>query len=526
MTICFLPGWLWVPVLAVCFAPQRAPRPAAAVLLDGHFQPHMVLQRERPLTITGVAPGSSWVEVGWDDIRTRAPVEEGRFSAVLPPLAHGGPHALWAQTDEGVRIELPDVLVGDVWLVSGQSNAAMVLGASEGGQEAAAQATDLVRVRGLTVASRLADEPHTEIGGTWSRPSPETALQFSALGFHLARELALTSDVPQGVIVAAQGDSTGEAWVSKAVLLADPELEHIVHAYERLVLDHDRVMADFRAALERFHEQNRLRSRQGFEPSRRPPRAPLGPDNIKRPWGLREGMIAPLFRLPVRGVVWYQGESNAPRAKEYQHILRALIADWRAGFGDPTLPFLVVQPPGLGELGARTSPGHWARLREAQRRVFAEVPHVGLAIALDLGDPDDVHSPRKRELGERVALLARRVQQGAAPGASGPVPVRFEAEAGAMRVTLACVEGGGLVPRGPLDNFELQDAQGTWWPAHAQIERVDTALGGTVIVRHPAVHAVAVRYAWLDHPASPLVDGAGRVASPFSSADEALKVGG
>lgn len=498
--------------------PHAARRAALAFRLDPHFQDHMVLQRGRTIPVTGDAPGAAWVQVAWGETGVRAEVEDGRFRALLPPLVHGGPHPLVLETSRGDRERREDVWVGDVWLVSGQSNAAMVLEDSEGGPLAAQAAARLTGVRGLTVQPRMADAPERTFAGSWARPTPETALKFSALGFYLAEELFLATGVPQGVIVAALGDTTGEGWVSKAALLADPTLAPLVHNYEELVRNHDRVMEEYERALEAFHEQNRQREAAGEPPSRRPPRPPLGPDNHKRPWGLREGTIAPLFHLPVRAVVWYQGESNATRAAEYEHILRALFADWRAGFGDPTLPFLLVQHPGFGEPGDSSAPGHWARLREAQRRVFVSETEVGLAIAVDLGEAD-MHAKRKRPAAERVAVLARRLLRGEPPGASGPVPSAFEFQTDGIRIPMAEVEGGGLAARGPLDNFELRDENGRWWPAAAQID------GDAVVVRRPGLRATAVRYAWLDHPAAPLTDRAGRAASPFNNADDALSVG-
>lgn len=499
--------------------PHAARRAALALQLDPHFQDHMVLQRGRPIPVTGAAPGATWVVVGWGQNQVRAEVRDGQFRALLPSMPHGGPHPLVVESSRGDRAERNDVLVGDVWLVSGQSNAAMVLEHSEGGQEAAARAPRLTGVRGLTVTPRMADTPQSTFEGAWASPTAQSALHFSALGFYLAQELFLESGVPQGVIVAALGDTTGEGWVSRSELIGDPNLAHIVHNYEALVADHDRVMAEYERNLAEFHEHNRRREAEGQPTSRRPPRPPLGPDNHKRPWGLREGTIAPLFHLPIRAVVWHQGESNASRAAEYEHILRALLRDWRKGFGDPALPFLVVQPPGLGERADPQSLDHWARLREVQRRVFDTERHVGLAVTLDLGDAHDLHSQKKRPVAERVAILARRLVHNEAPGASGPVPTRFESHPDGLRVVMGYVEGGGLDTTGPLDNFELQDEDGQWWPATARIE------GSAVIVSRPGLRPTAVRYAWNDHPASPLVDRAGRLASSFSNDPGALLLG-
>jgi sialate O-acetylesterase len=232
------------------------------------------------------------------------------------------------------------------------------------------------------------------------------------------------------------------------------------------------------------------------------------------PGGLFNAMVAPLTRFPLRGVIWYQGEGNAGRARQYRPLLQALIRGWRRAWKDDELAFLTVQLPGFGPVRDVPSDSNWAELRESQLASL-QLPHTGLAVTLDLGDERDVHPRNKREVGERLALAALGVAYERPIVYSGPVPLESVREGEAMRVRFSHV-GGGLVARGggPVRGFALAGEDRRFHWADARIE------GDTVVVRCDAVsEPVAVRYAWADSPAANLANRNGLLATPFRTDD-------
>lgn len=230
------------------------------------------------------------------------------------------------------------------------------------------------------------------------------------------------------------------------------------------------------------------------------------------PGGLFNGMIRPLAPFGIRGAVWYQGEGNTARAYQYRALLPAIIAAWRAAWDQGDFPFGIVQLPGYGKVRAEPRGSRWAELREAQLRTLA-VPHTGLAVTIDQGDPEDVHPRRKREVGRRLALWALGAVYGRDVAYAGPRPQSIQREPGRLRIGFS-TDGSGLASRGatPLRGFAIAGADRAFHWAQARIE------GDDVVVWSDDVAApVAVRYGWADSPDATLVGGNGLPASPFRS---------
>jgi sialate O-acetylesterase len=248
----------------------------------------------------------------------------------------------------------------------------------------------------------------------------------------------------------------------------------------------------------------------------RPPHPlPLGYENWPTmPAVLHLGMLRPLAPLAVAGALWYQGEANFTRARQYRTLLPAMIADWRTLFAAPDLPLYLVSLPAF--MARRDQPGSdaWTELREAQEFTARTVPHTALAITIDTGDANDIHPADKQPVGERLALLALRHTYGRADVvADGPYFARMEPAPGGLRLFFANTNGG-LVARGPLAGFAIAGRDRVWHWAEARLE------GETVVVSSPAVpEPVAIRYAWQANPPAPLFNGAGLPAAPFRTDD-------
>jgi sialate O-acetylesterase len=248
----------------------------------------------------------------------------------------------------------------------------------------------------------------------------------------------------------------------------------------------------------------------------RPPHPlPLGYENWPTmPTVLYEGMIHPLAPMALTGVLWYQGEQNSSHARQYRTLLPAMIADWRVLFHQPDLPFYIASLPAFMKRNDQPGPAGWAELREAQQLTARTVPHTGVAITIDTGDPDNIHPTEKLPVGERLALLALRDVYGKDVVNSGPVFARAENMPGGLRLIFTHTEGG-LVTKGvALGEFSVAGADRVWHWAQAKLD------GDTVIVSAAAVPApVAVRYAWQSNPLATLFNGAGLPAAPFRTDD-------
>ena len=436
---------------------------AGELRLAGIFSDHMVLQRDRPLRVWGSAEEgrSVTVEVAGRRASARAGAGGG-WSVDLPAIAAGGPHELRASGDG--EVVLRDVHVGEVWLCSGQSNMAMSLAAASGG-EAERAALESLDLRWYAVPERAGDGSR-DVEGAWRRCTAADADQLSAVAYFFARRRRADQGVAIGVVQAAVGGTPAEAWT------------------------------DLEA----------LRGNDALAPSL----ARAARTEKSKPGALYGGMIAPLAPFALRGVLWYQGESNAGLADQYALLFPTLIRSWRRAFGRDDLPFLFVQLPGYGKFPEAPEDSDWAALREAQQRTLA-LAGTGMVVTLDVGD-EDLHPPRKREIGERLAeLAAAKLDRGEDVSCLSPT------FAGARRVGREVVvsfanAGGGLrlVEGQRASGFALAGADGRFAWADARVD------GERVVLSCEAVGEPAlVRYAWSGRPRVNLVGPGGLPAAPF-----------
>jgi sialate O-acetylesterase len=427
------------------------------------------------------------------------------------------------------------VVVGEVWLCSGQSNMEWpVARATDAPREIAAANFPLIRHVRIepTVAETPADTVKT---GGWQPATPQTAGAFTAVGYFFARDLHLKLRVPIGIVHSSKGATPIESWMSPAALASDPAFaivserwQHTLAEYPARQAAHVARLAEWTKAEEaaKLAAMNRMAGTAKRSPSPAAgtpphaewlrgnprPRAPRGPGDPWTPSGLFNGMINPLLPYAMRGVLWYQGESNAERAAEYHPLFAAMITAWRAHFGQGDFPFYWVNladyavPADGGEKGRS-----YAFLREAQTKTLA-LPNTGQALAIDLGDPRDIHPANKQEVARRLALLARNRIYEQVVDDTGPTFDSATREGSALRVRFRHAGSGLVAHDKPVQSLELAAADRIFHPAEGRIER-DTIVVTSGAVREP----VAVRYAWTNAPEANLYNGAGLPAVPFRS---------
>ena len=500
-----------LPLAAACILTAAGAR--ADVKLSPPFGDHMVLQREMRVPVWGTADPGEKVTVTLAD-RTAIAVAsaEGRWKLSLPPMRAGGPFTMTVTGKNTVSITA--VLVGEVWLCSGQSNMEFTLDRATGGIDEAAAAND-PQLRMLTVGGKLAYQPEQSVGGEWKVVNPQTAPKMSAVGYFFGKELRKRLGVPVGLINASMGWTPAESWVSREAMMADPELKHdIVDRWDFWIQQFPRAQAFYQKKLADWKVEDDAAKAAG-KPEPAQPKAPSSPEFSHRASCLFNGMIAPLIPYAMRGVIWWQGETNVERGYQYRKLFPALIRDWRQRWGQGDFPFLFVQLAAVGDWTPDPAGSRWSELREAQAMTARDVPRTGMVVALDVGEKKDVHPKNKREIGRRLALAALAVAYHQKVAYSGPVYQSMKVDGDRIRIQFTGSDRGLATAGGePLTGFTVAGADRVFHPAAAVIE------GGAVVVSSKDVpEPAAVRYAWLDFPTANLTDSTGLPASPFRTDD-------
>lgn len=472
--------WLRSVCLAVMIA-LATEVARAEVKLPAVIGDYMVLQQGMELPFWGWAePGEQVsVTVAGKVIATTA-AADGRWSLRHHSLSKFGPVDVLVSGKN--VLTLKNVVVGDNWICSGQSNMEWRVLESTGSKEEIA-AAKLPSIRLFHVERQTALEPQTDVVGRWIECSPDSVGEFSAVGYFFGRELHSRLNRPIGLIQVAYGGCGAESWVSDATLKADPI---------------------FLPLLEKTAAANRDPSQANT-----PNRASV----------LYNGVIAPLQPFAIKGVIWYQGEQNATRAQQYRTLFPTLIDDWRHTWGQGDFPFLFVQLPNF--LTDKNKPDHpaepessaWAELRDAQRLALS-APGTGMAVTVDIGEPRDIHPKNKHEVGRRLARQALSIAYGQPILASGPLYRSMTISGSEAHIQFYHV-GSGLVARGgELKGFAIAGSDQKFVWAKAVI------VGNKVVVSAAQVpQPVAVRYAWADNPDCNLFNKDGLPASPFRTDD-------
>ena len=490
---------------------------SAAVHLPALFSDHMVVQRGTAVSVWGRAdPGEAvTVSIAGQSKSTKAGAD-GKWSVKLGAIDAAGPHVMTVKGSNEITIR--DVLAGEVWLASGQSNMQMQVNGVNQAKEEIAKA-DFPQIRMFTVIRKTAETPQEECDGKWEVCSPATVMRFSATAYFFGRDLHRTLKVPVGLINSSWGGTPIQAWTRLEAQQSVPELGPLLESWRKRVAEpFDEAQAKARHAkqMEAWKKQSAAAKAAGKRPPPQP-QAPVPPRlHQHRPGNLYNGMIAPLAPYAIRGAIWYQGEGNAglPGAGLYARQLPLMIRDWRKHWGQGDFPFASVQLPGFKKpVDDPGAPSGWALVREAMLK-SRSLPNTGMAIVIDAGDANNIHPKDKQTVGKRLSLWARAEVYGEKLPSSGPLPAGHEVKDGSVVIRFTHADGGLKSKAGELKGFAIAGEDRKWVWADARIE------GDTVIVSSPAVKApVAVRYAWADNPAAPLVNGAGLPASPFRTDD-------
>ena len=499
-------------------SPQSA---EANVTLPHVFGSHMVLQRDQPLPVWGWAESGEKVAVQVGD---QPPVgatanEAGEWRVDLPKMSAGGPFTVTVTGKNVVAFE--DVLVGEVWLCSGQSNMEWTVASSNNPAEEAAAANHPT-IRHIKVPKSTASTPAKDFQGEWQVCKPATVGSFTACGYFMARELSKQLNVPIGLINSSWGGTRIEPWTPPAGFAVAPELADIQQKVEKAGPQN----AAFKEGLGKYLDTLDAwvaSARQSMGQSKAPAPMPPFPAEFV-PLGERAGphgepttlynaMIHPLVPFAIRGAIWYQGESNHGEGKLYTKKMQALIEGWRGLWGQ-ALPFHYVQIAPFA-YGAE-SPSVLAEFWEAQADALS-IPNTGMVVTTDIGDYKDIHPRNKQEVGRRLALIALKQVYGQPDLiASGPVFKKMDLEGDKLRLHFDQV-GTGLTSRDgkPLSHFEIIGKDTDWTPATAVID------GNTVVLSAAAVkEAAAMRFAWHKAAEPNFMNKEGLPASAFRAGKE------
>ena len=483
------------------------------------FGDHMVLQRDAPAPVWGRAEPGATVTVavaggGNHQSHTATAAADGAWRVVLDPLSPGEPITLTIEGDGS--IEFSDVAVGEVWVCSGQSNMQWSMWATMN-QDLDLLSADKPALRFITVANPGSQAPREDFPGVWERSTPAAARQFSAVGYHFGRRLQEVLGVPVGLIDNAWGGSAAEAWTPRARMTGNPVFasEEKQWAQRDQQADTDKEANDFEGAMQWWRSQVTKAESKGWRPPERPtPRGWLLGN--QRPGNLFEARVAPIAGFAVRGVIWYQGESNAGRAANYRELFPLMIQSWRDAWGQPKLPFYWVQLADFKAESPDPQDTGWARLRESQTMTLDRLPDTGQAVIIDIGEGNDIHPVNKQEVANRLARLALAKDYGFDLHHESPRLKAFEVTGSKAIVTLAPL-GSGLkaVDSNEIKGFAICGEDRKWRWANAKL------LGeGRVEVSHPEVaEPVAVRYAWGDNPVVNLYTKERLPVTPFRTDD-------
>lgn len=429
------------------------------------FVDHMVLQQGIKVPVWGTAADGEEVTVAFQDQKAKATAKDGKWRVDLKPLNKGGPFELTIAGKNTVTVK--DVLVGEVWICSGQSNMEMQLQSCADAQTAIANSPN-PKIRLFTVTKLKAPEPVAEVKGAWAECGVATVPHFSGVGYYFGRDLQKALDTPIGLIHTSWGGTPAEYWTSKQVLADDPQTKELVGNGSQLY----------------------------------------------------NGMIAPLIPFAIKGAIWYQGESNAGKAFQYRTLFPNMIKNWRDDWKQGEFPFLFVQLAPFTAILPEPQESNWAELREAQLLTLSKSKNTGMAVITDVGDPKDIHPKQKEPVGARLALAARAIAYGEKIEYSGPVYDSMKVDGNKAVLSFKHV-GTGLTMKGDkLQGFAIagEDKKFVWADAQIQDDKI--------VVSSPKVEKpVAVRYGWANYPVVNLWNKDGIPATPFRTDDFPMLTG-
>ncbi len=475
------------------------------VTMPSLISDHMVLQSGQEANIWGWAEPGEEVTLAWLGINYKATANgDGDWRIVLPPQEAGGPYYATIYGD-GEPIKIDDILVGEVWVCSGQSNMEWRVSSSNNSDHEI-QLSNYPKLRWFAVENTVAAEAKKDCEGAWVTCGADTVGDFSAVGYFFARHLYQKLAVPVGMIQSDWGGTPAESWTTQSSLEADPMFVPILERWEKTMEAYPEAQRKFEAALATWEKAKKKGESVGAKP-----RAPWHPEHPWRPSGLYNAMIAPLTPYAITGAIWYQGESNAGRAFQYRTLFPRMIQDWRDAWGIGDFPFYFVQLANFTPQLPEPGDSDWAELREAQTMTL-DLPKTAMAVTIDIGEADDIHPRNKQDVGTRLALNALDQVYRESPPYFSPVYYNMFRRGDNIVVWLEHAYKG-LEARGggELKGFAIAGADRKFVWAKAEIVGQRRVRVWSDYVRDP----VAVRYGWANNPDCNLVNGVGLPASPF-----------
>jgi len=474
----------------------------AAVKPHALFTDNAVLQQGVPINVWGTANDGEKVTVTFAGQKLTTTARNGQWKVALRSLKASAEPQTMTITGENT-IELKNILVGEVWVCSGQSNMAFGMNNTTDSAQHIAKATD-GELRLFTVPRVTADTPQRDVNASWETCTPQTVTAFSAVAYFFGRDLRKARNVPVGLIHTSWGGTPAESWTTKETLEANPMLKKLIADWDEKIAKYDPVKTAERnkAAFAKYKEAV-AKAKAAGKPAPRGPRPEEDPaKNPHRPTVLYNAMIHPLLPCAIKGAIWYQGESNNSRANEYQTLFPTMIKCWRNAWKQDEFPFLFVQ--------IAPHNGMCPEIREAQLLTSQRVPNTAMAVTTDYGNAADIHPKQKEPVGARLALAARAIAYDEKIEYSGPVYRAMRVRGNQATLTFTHLGGGLVAKDGDLKGFTVAGADKNFVPATAKIE------GDKIIVTSDKVaKPVAVRYGWENVPDVNLYNQAGLPASPF-----------
>jgi sialate O-acetylesterase len=481
---------------------MQPPAAQGDVKVPAIFGPHMVLQRDQKDRIWGAAEPREeiTVKINGQSHATQAGAD-GSWQVMLDPMPAGGPHTLSISGKNTVKLD--DVLVGEVWICSGQSNMQWSVAVARDADLEIATAK-YPSIRFITVPNRGTQEPQNDFGGQWEPCRPDTVGGLTAVGYFFGRRLHQMLDVPIGLINDSWGGSACEAWVRRDILAADEKYAPMLKRWEKLEKD----FADWKSAADKAKADGK--------------ESPHAPNNLEkqmggnsRPGNIYNGVLKPTIGYGIRGVIWYQGESNAGRAYQYRDLFPLMIRSWRDEWGQGDFSFYWVQ---LADFGAETpepKESMWAELREAQTMTM-KLPKTGEAVIIDLGEGRDIHPRNKQDVANRLVRLALARDYGLKITYQSPIYKAMEKHGNKIVLRFDRV-GTGLRP------FDVKEPRGfaVAGSDHKFVNAIAKIIGSDAVeVWSDSVsEPIAVRYAWADNPVCNLYSGEDLPLTPFRTDD-------
>ncbi|MRX46994.1 sialate O-acetylesterase [Pedobacter puniceum] len=488
-------------LLVLCFSLISFSALAQEIKVASIFGDHMVLQQGIAIPVWGTAQAKQEIKIvfGGKSFETIAD-ENGKWLVKLPKMrANRIPQELNIISKSDTLI-LKNILIGEVWLASGQSNMQTKLSETNQAAEEIKQA-NYNQIRLFNVGLNISHQPLTAVAGSWKVCNQTNAGGFSAAAYYFAKDLYQDQNVPVGIISASWGATPVEAWTSGESLIQHPDFKDSVLKYQKLEANWELLYLNY------------LKEAELAKKATPPAKAPVLPKEKNYPTALFNAMIAPLIPYEIKGVIWYQGENNASRAAQYHSLFPLLIKDWRAKWQKDEMPFLFVQ---LANFRARNVEpvfaDNWALLREAQTATL-KVPYTGMAVTIDIGDAKDIHPKNKKDVGKRLYLAAKAIAYGKSITYSGPIYANKTIKNNQVTLNFYHV-GKGLTTKGELKAFELAGADKKFYWAKAKIVR-----NKIILTSDKVAQPVAVRYAWSSNPEANLYNKDGLPAVPFRTDD-------